>query len=106
MSLARLSVPKTVRKGEIFAVRTLINHVMETGNRRDAAGKRIPRQIVHSFTCSYNGKVVFESTWHSAVSANPYLSFDLKAAESGTIEVTWADDDGKIYKERSSIQVT
>ena len=106
MSLARLSVPKSVRKGEIFAVRTMITHVMETGNRRDTSGQRIPRQIVHSFRCTYNGKVVFESTWHSAVSANPYLSFDLKAAESGTIEVTWTDDDRKVYKARAGIEVT
>ena len=48
--------------------------------------------ILNQFICRYNGATVFESDWYSGVSANPYLSFDLRAERSGLIEIEWVDD--------------
>ena len=61
--------------GEVIEIKTLLSHPMETGHRRDVYGKLIPRQIIHTFTCTYNGAEVFRADWYPAVAANPYLTF-------------------------------
>ena len=39
---------KEVRKGETVDVKTLVSHIMETGLRKDASGKLIPRMIINT----------------------------------------------------------
>ena len=85
---------REVRNGETIAVKTLVSHIMETGLRRDAGGKLIPRMIINTFTCELNGKFVFGCAPESAVSANPYFEFKFKPWESGTLKFTWLDDEG------------
>ena len=75
---------------------------METGQRKDAAGKTIPRKILNKFTCTVNGKEVFAADFEPAISANPYIQFKFRAQESGPVVLTWTDDDGsKIVGEDS-----
>lgn len=47
--------------------------------------------------CRYQDTVVFSADLHEAVSANPFLEFTLRAAESGRLEFTWHEDGGAIY---------
>jgi sulfur-oxidizing protein SoxZ len=105
MAATRLTIPSQVAVGEIFTVKTLISHVMESGERHDSNGKPIPRMIINKVICRYNDRVVFEADWHGAIAANPYLAFDLKAKESGAIEVAWTDDEGRSYSERAQLRV-
>ncbi|HYM32661.1 MAG TPA: thiosulfate oxidation carrier complex protein SoxZ [Candidatus Cybelea sp.] len=105
MSIARIGVPFEVKRGDVFTVKTMIAHVMESGHRRDSAGRVIPRMIVNKVACTYNGRTVFEADWHGAVSSNPYLAFDLRAKDPGIVEVTWSDDDGKVYREQAALNV-
>ena len=58
-------------KGEIFQVKALISHQMETGLRHDNEGNVIPRKIIHRFVCRYNGDDVFVADLHEAIAANP-----------------------------------
>jgi sulfur-oxidizing protein SoxZ len=106
MSTARIRLPQTVKKGEVFEVKTLITHVMESGQRRDAAGKVIPRQIINRFTCNYNGKEVIRVDLAPAIAANPYLAFFITATETGILEFTWTDDDGSVFKETQKLTVS
>jgi len=107
MAKARIKVPKKAKKGEVFQVKTLISHKMETGQRKNKkTGEKIPRMIINTFTCTYNGKEVFKSDWHPAVSANPYMAFYVKAMDSGTLDFTWKDDKGKEVKQSSKISVS
>ena len=101
----RARVPKKVKKGQIIEIKTLISHKMETGLRKDRKGKPIPRDIVNKFVATYNGTQVFASDWHPAISANPFLSFHLRPMESGTLEMSWTDDKGKVYKKSAKIEV-
>ena len=48
--------------------------------------------LLNKFICRYNGIEVFVSDWYSGVSANPYISFYLRANQSGEIEIEWVDD--------------
>lgn len=42
----RVRVPKTAKPGEVINLKTLISHPMESGQRKDADGKLIPREII------------------------------------------------------------
>lgn len=102
----RVRMPATAKKGEIVEVKTLISHDMESGQRKDANGKTVPRRIINKFEATYNGKPVFTAAWHPSVSANPYQSFFLKADATGTVAFAWTDDDGSVYKSSAEITVT
>lgn len=93
----RIVVPESVRKGEIFTVKTIISHPMETGLRKDEHGSVIPRKIVNKLSCSYGGTLVFSVDLHEAVSANPFFEFELVATESGKLEFVWEEDGGALY---------
>src|SRR5215471_6989265 len=77
-----LNVPKQVKRGEPFDVKLLISHPMESGQRRDEMGQPIPRDIINSFVCSYNGEEVLRAELFPAIAANPFLSFAVVAQES------------------------
>lgn len=103
----RVRAAKKIKKGDIFEVKTLVTHMMESGQRKDKkTGKTIPRKIISKFTATYGGNDVMKSVWHPAISANPYLSFYVTANESGPMNFTWVDDDGVEYKKEIQIKVT
>jgi sulfur-oxidizing protein SoxZ len=85
---------KEAKKGEIIEVKALVSHIMETGQRKDSAGKLIPRKILNKFVATVNGKEVFSADFEPAISANPYIQFKFRAQESGPVVLTWVDDDG------------
>lgn len=92
MAGARIQLPQTIRKGDLVEVRVFIQHSMETGFRVDA-GKRVPRNAIHSLACRYNGVEVFRATMSPGIAANPYLKFYTRAVDSGELEFWWLDDD-------------
>jgi sulfur-oxidizing protein SoxZ len=93
----RVQAPSAAAKGEIFQIKALISHQMETGLRRDDQGNVIPRKIINKFVCRYNDVVVFGVDLHEAVAANPYIEFYLRATESGRLEFVWEEDGGGVY---------
>ncbi len=101
----RVRIPAQAKKGELIEIKTLISHEMESGQRKDAAGKVIPRQIINKFTAKFNGKMVFEADWYTSISANPYQSFFYKADESGDFVFTWVDDNGQTYTTTAKLAV-
>jgi len=102
---ALINVPAMAKRGDIIAIRALVQHEMETGFRPNATGQLIPRDIIKEFVCTYNGVEVFRAEFFSAVSANPYLAFTTVATESGTITMTWAGDNGFHATESVAIAV-
>jgi sulfur-oxidizing protein SoxZ len=96
---------KEAKKGELVEVKALVQHVMETGNRRDASGNVVPRKILNKFVCTVAGKQVFAADFETAISANPYIQFNFKADQSGPVVLTWTDDDGSTITGEESITV-
>jgi sulfur-oxidizing protein SoxZ len=81
--------------GANATVRVLMSHEMETGQRRDAAGKVIPAWHIAEVSATHNGKPVMSAEWGPAVSKNPFLQFTVKGAKAGDkIAVTWKDNRG------------
>jgi sulfur-oxidizing protein SoxZ len=105
MANARIQVPASVKPGEVFEVRLLIRHPMETGLRHDAVGKAIPQNVIHLLTCRYNGSEVFRAELFPGIAANPYFSFFTTATTSGELEISWTDDSGQSEVERMAVTV-
>ena len=104
--LRRLKYKKIVKVGENVKIKTLAEHEMETGVRRDnITGVIYPRLIIQSVIAKYNGKIVFKANWFSGVSANPYLAFYITAKESGLIEIEWKDDHATTSYKRGYLKV-
>ena len=104
--LRRLKYKKIVKVGENVKIKTLAEHEMETGVRRDnITGVIYPRLIIQSVVAKYNGKIVFKANWFSGVSANPYLAFYITAKESGLIEIEWKDDHATTSYKRGYLKV-
>ena len=81
--------------GSNATVRVLMNHEMESGQRKDAAGKTIPAWHISEVSATHNGKPVMTAEWGPAVSKNPFLQFTIKGAKAGDkIGVTWKDNKG------------
>jgi len=102
---ARINVPPRVARNEPFEVRLQIRHPMETGYRTDDAGKAIPRNVVRSVTCRYNGDLVFAAQLSSGIAANPYLRFFVTARAPGELVFEWVDDSGVKGSERAPVTV-
>lgn len=101
----RIKVPDAAKVGEVIEIKTLISHVMETGNRKDKDGKTIPRNIINSFTASFAGKEVFKAELQPGISANPYIAFFMKVPGPGEFEFTWLDDAGVKVSEKVKLNV-
>jgi len=101
----RVKVPKTASAGETITIKTLISHIMESGQRKDSDGNKIPRSIINRFTADFNGQNVIDVTLEPAISTNPYFEFEAVVPEAGEFTFTWYDDDGSVYTETKSIAV-
>lgn len=102
----RVKVPDSAAVGSVIEVKTLISHVMETGQRKDRDGKIVPRNIVNSFTATFAGKEVFKADLHPGISANPYIAFYMKVPGPGDLLLTWTDDTGAKVSETVKLNVT
>lgn len=80
--------------GDVCVVKTLIQHDMETGLRKDAkTGQVIPAHFIQEIVCEHNGKPVLSAEWGTSVSKNPYLSFEFRGAKAGDkVAIRWVDN--------------
>jgi sulfur-oxidizing protein SoxZ len=99
----RIRLPKEAQKGEIIQVKTLFTHPMESGQRKEADGKTIPRKIINKFTAEFNGKPVFTCKMETGMAANPFIEFRTRIDEAGKFTFSWVDDDGTVVKAEESI---
>ncbi|UFZ07027.1 thiosulfate oxidation carrier complex protein SoxZ [Bradyrhizobium ontarionense] len=105
MAAALVNVPAKAKRGAVIEIKTLMSHVMEPGYRHTAAGEVVPRDIVTSFTCKFNGSEIFRADLFPAVAANPFLSFFTTASESGRFELEWIGDNGFVANASAVITV-
>jgi sulfur-oxidizing protein SoxZ len=81
--------------GDKTTVRVLMAHEMETGQRKDSAGKVIPAWFIQDVTATLNGKTVLTAEWGPAVSKNPFMQFTIKGAKAGDkVAISWVDNKG------------
>ena len=102
----RIKLPDQVKIGDIIEVKTLITHMMETGNRKDKNGKQIPRDIINTFVAKFGDKQVFRAEFGPGISANPYISFQMRVPGPGVFEFAWTDDHGATTVATSALTVS
>ena len=93
-----MSDPMRIRaqaQGDKTTVRVLVSHEMESGQRKDAAGKIVPAWFIQSINATWNGKTVMSAQWGTAVSKNPFVQFSFKGGKAGEkVIVNWIDNHG------------
>ena len=93
-----MSDPMRIRaqaQGDKTTVRVLVAHEMESGQRKDAAGKIVPAWFIQSINTTWNGKTVMSAQWGTAVSKNPFVQFSFKGGKVGDkLVVSWTDNHG------------
>jgi sulfur-oxidizing protein SoxZ len=86
---------KAKLKGDVATIKLLIKHNMESGRRKDEAGKLIPEKFVQTVTAHVAGTQVFEVDTGPSVSKNPFLQLILTGRAVGdTIDFKWVDSSG------------
>ena len=93
-----MSDPMRIRaqaQGDKTTVRVLVGHEMESGQRKDAAGKMVPAWFIQEISAIWNSKTVMSAQWGTAVSKNPFMQFSFKGGKAGEkIVVSWIDNRG------------
>ena len=98
-----MRIRATSRDG-VVNVKVLMSHEMETGLRKDAAGKLIPAHFIQSVSATWGGKVVLSAQWGPAVSKNPFIEFNFKGGKAGErISITWTDNKGDTRTDEAGI---
>jgi sulfur-oxidizing protein SoxZ len=105
MTRPRIRLPESAKVGDVIEIRTLISHVMETGQRRGSDGKPIPRFIINTLTASFAGADLFKAELHPGIASNPYLVFFMRVPGPGELELTWTDDSGAKVTEKVRLNV-
>ncbi|MBU3621671.1 thiosulfate oxidation carrier complex protein SoxZ [Polynucleobacter sp. CS-Odin-A6] len=85
---------RAAESGGTVDVKILMKHDMESGQRKDAAGKTVPAWFISTIKVTANGKDVFNGQFGPAVSKDPFLNFKYKGAKGDKIVVTWIDSKG------------
>jgi sulfur-oxidizing protein SoxZ len=105
MASVRIIMPEKAQMGEEIEIKTLIQHDMETGHRRDRFGAVISRNLINEFVVRYGGAEVFRAEFFPGMAANPYVAFRLRAASSGQVTFEWRGDENFLVREGRMITV-
>ncbi|NDG38540.1 MAG: thiosulfate oxidation carrier complex protein SoxZ [Betaproteobacteria bacterium] len=90
--------------GDKTTVRVLMSHEMETGQRKDAAGKTIPAWYIQEVTAQLNGKPLMVAYWGPSVAKNPFLQFVIKGAKVGDkVGIAWVDNKGDKRSDEATV---
>ena len=90
--------------GTAATVRVLMSHEMESGQRKDAAGKLIPAWHIQEVTAQHNGKTVMTAQWGPSVAKNPFLQFNIKGAKAGDkVTLSWVDNKGDKRSDEATV---
>jgi sulfur-oxidizing protein SoxZ len=102
-----MSDPMRIRAqaaGDKATVRVLMSHEMETGLRKDGAGKVIPAWFIQEVSAQLNGKNVMTAQWGPSVAKNPFLQFSVKGAKAGDkITISWTDNKGEKRSDEATV---
>lgn len=85
-------------------VRALMKHEMESGQRKDTAGRPVPAWHIQEVVGRLNGQPVLKAQWGTAVAKNPFLQFNLKGAKPGDkLALAWADNHGATRSDEAAL---
>lgn len=81
--------------GDIADIRVLMQHPMETGQRKDDSGRTLPAHFIQTFTLTLNGKPLIDGQLNMSISKNPLFVFRARGIRRGDrLAVAWSDNTG------------
>ena len=84
------------RQGEMTEIRILMQHPMETGQRKDDKGQTLPANFIQTFSVQHNGKPLVEGQLNTSVAKNPLFVFKTRSIKAGDrLVVAWKDNLGE-----------
>jgi sulfur-oxidizing protein SoxZ len=82
-------------QGDITDIRILMQHPMETGQRKDDKGQTLPTHFIQTFSVSLNGKPIIDGQLNTSISRNPLFTFKARGIKAGDkLSVAWTDNSG------------
>jgi sulfur-oxidizing protein SoxZ len=103
-SQPRIRIPRSARAGEVIEIRTLIEHPMETGLRREA-GRALPRDMLTRLMVRLNGEALFAADFQNGTATNPYHVFFVRIEKSSHFEFIWTDEKGRQARTEARVAV-
>ena len=95
LSMADQIKIRAQNQGEITDIRILMQHPMETGQRKDDKGQSFPMHFIQTFTVNLNGKPIIDGQLNTSISKNPLFTFKARGIKAGDkLSVAWADNSG------------
>jgi sulfur-oxidizing protein SoxZ len=101
---ARVLLPQSVKIGDVIYVRAIIEHPMDTGFFRTAAGEPIPAFFIRDVSVMYGDEPIAHFEWTSGVSRDPSVTFPLKVTREAPVTVTWKDNKGGVYHQTVDVR--
>ena len=99
-----MKIKAVAQSNNTVSVKMLMQHVMETGRRKDETGKIVPGHYITELTAQHKGEIVFHAELGPGISKDPYLSFQFTGGLVGeTITISWIDNKGETEKAESII---
>lgn len=93
LATPRVRVQRSVRAGEAFEVRTLMEHRMESGIR--LGGAPVPRDMLSRMTVTASGATLFEARFGNGTATNPFHVVWLRLDRTTDLVFTWTDEQGR-----------
>lgn len=92
-------------QGETTDIRILMQHPMETGQRKDDKGLLLPAHFIQTFAVHLNGKPIIDGQLNVSISKNPLFAFKSRGIKAGDkLAVIWMDNTGN--RRQDEITVT
>jgi len=91
-------------QGEITDIRILMQHPMETGQRKDEKGDAVPVNFIQTFSVLHNGKLLIDGQLNTSISKNPLFAFKARGIKAGDkLTVAWNDSAGDKRQDEISV---
>lgn len=86
---------KAKEKNGMVEIKALMNHPMETGQRKDSKGEKIPAHYISDVVIQVNDKDAITANWGASISKDPYLSVAAAGAKGDKVKLSWTDNKGE-----------
>lgn len=82
-------------QGDITEIHILLQHPMETGQRKDENSQALAIHFIQTFSVSHDGKAIIDGQLNTSIAKNPLFAFKTHGIKPGDkITVRWQDNKG------------
>lgn len=83
-------------QGDVALIRVLMQHPMESGQRRDEEGKTLAAHFIQTFSVVLNKQRLIDGQLNTSIATNPLFTFKARNIKAGDrLSVHWTDNMGK-----------